>query len=137
MPARDAIEEDEHTTHFSSMDYDGNEVSLIYTLHDLIGAHVYDAVTGRLINHVLINLTTLGYYFTPVAYASQLSALFTGAPAIACMPFVILRRYATIDPRLNLCDIKGYASSYSFFFFFNDTATTEIYTLSLHDALPI
>src|SRR2546425_3535899 len=30
---------------------------------------------------------------------------------------------------LPLCDF--------FFFFFNDTATTEIYTLSLHDALPI
>src|SRR2546426_2872200 len=28
-------------------------------------------------------------------------------------------------------------SSCLFFFFFNDTATTEIYTLSLHDALPI
>src|SRR2546429_9644995 len=28
-------------------------------------------------------------------------------------------------------------SSFVFFFFFNDTATTEIYTLSLHDALPI
>src|SRR2546421_6411251 len=28
-------------------------------------------------------------------------------------------------------------SSLSIFFFFNDTATTEIYTLSLHDALPI
>src|SRR2546429_4279022 len=27
--------------------------------------------------------------------------------------------------------------SHLFFFFFNDTATTEIYTLSLHDALPI
>src|SRR2546427_9558057 len=26
---------------------------------------------------------------------------------------------------------------FRFFFFFNDTATTEIYTLSLHDALPI
>src|SRR3712207_8449255 len=26
---------------------------------------------------------------------------------------------------------------YLFIFFFNDTATTEIYTLSLHDALPI
>src|ERR1041385_9372674 len=26
---------------------------------------------------------------------------------------------------------------YAFSFFFNDTATTEIYTLSLHDALPI
>src|SRR3712207_7848476 len=33
-----------------------------------------------------------------------------------------------------------YASAYIvilLFFFFNDTATTEIYTLSLHDALPI
>src|SRR5256886_4299776 len=28
-------------------------------------------------------------------------------------------------------------NSSHFFFFFNDTATTEIYTLSLHDALPI
>src|SRR6266571_8416396 len=26
---------------------------------------------------------------------------------------------------------------FSYYFFFNDTATTEIYTLSLHDALPI
>src|ERR1022692_2483627 len=31
--------------------------------------------------------------------------------------------------------IKGFRCL--FFFFFNDTATTEIYTLSLHDALPI
>src|SRR2546430_8827858 len=29
------------------------------------------------------------------------------------------------------------AGSHTLFFFFNDTATTEIYTLSLHDALPI
>src|SRR5256885_16251678 len=28
-------------------------------------------------------------------------------------------------------------SPFFIFFFFNDTATTEIYTLSLHDALPI
>src|SRR5437899_8333602 len=33
------------------------------------------------------------------------------------------------------CLILCYLSS--FIFFFNDTATTEIYTLSLHDALPI
>src|SRR5256885_16716719 len=32
---------------------------------------------------------------------------------------------------------KHSSPSYLFFFFFNDTATTEIYTLSLHDALPI
>src|SRR5260370_9186860 len=31
-----------------------------------------------------------------------------------------------------MCTIRRHA-----FFFFNDTATTEIYTLSLHDALPI
>src|ERR1035441_11060848 len=30
-----------------------------------------------------------------------------------------------------------FISLFVFFFFFNDTATTEIYTLSLHDALPI
>src|SRR6266566_1027371 len=30
-----------------------------------------------------------------------------------------------------------FAKLFYFFFFFNDTATTEIYTLSLHDALPI
>src|SRR3989475_13254644 len=29
------------------------------------------------------------------------------------------------------------SSQHTIFFFFNDTATTEIYTLSLHDALPI
>src|SRR2546422_8889700 len=31
----------------------------------------------------------------------------------------------------------SYATTSFIFFFFNDTATTEIYTLSLHDALPI
>src|SRR5256885_12098784 len=32
---------------------------------------------------------------------------------------------------------RGCRYALSSFFFFNDTATTEIYTLSLHDALPI
>src|SRR5256885_3960801 len=39
-----------------------------------------------------------------------------------------------------VCNCSTCASRLSaspFFFFFNDTATTEIYTLSLHDALPI
>src|SRR3989337_2481294 len=36
-----------------------------------------------------------------------------------------------------LCSTRPVAPHSSFFFFFNDTATTEIYTLSLHDALPI
>src|SRR5258706_14207065 len=38
--------------------------------------------------------------------------------------------------RLYLLIMSDRTPSY-FFFFFNDTATTEIYTLSLHDALPI
>ena len=37
-----------------------------------------------------------------------------------------------IDERIYL-----YIYIYIYIFFFNDTATTEIYTLSLHDALPI
>src|SRR3989442_13949243 len=38
-----------------------------------------------------------------------------------------------------MCSFSLMLSSapFSSFFFFNDTATTEIYTLSLHDALPI
>src|SRR5437867_8183184 len=36
-----------------------------------------------------------------------------------------------------MCYSLSYPSSLYSVFFFNDTATTEIYTLSLHDALPI
>src|SRR3989449_8879021 len=35
------------------------------------------------------------------------------------------------------CNIMMTGFLFHFVFFFNDTATTEIYTLSLHDALPI
>src|SRR5215813_15195798 len=35
------------------------------------------------------------------------------------------------------CSISSIVWLPFFYFFFNDTATTEIYTLSLHDALPI
>src|SRR5256886_16860951 len=38
---------------------------------------------------------------------------------------------------MTVVDIAISPLAISFFFFFNDTATTEIYTLSLHDALPI
>src|SRR3712207_7717896 len=36
-----------------------------------------------------------------------------------------------------MCGCRGARRKRRLFFFFNDTATTEIYTLSLHDALPI
>src|SRR2546430_8558898 len=38
---------------------------------------------------------------------------------------------------MRVCSERVRISDRSAFFFFNDTATTEIYTLSLHDALPI
>src|SRR2546427_12677255 len=37
----------------------------------------------------------------------------------------------------SLCFVFCRVTPVFFFFFFNDTATTEIFTLSLHDALPI
>src|SRR3989454_12602729 len=42
-----------------------------------------------------------------------------------------------IVPKMDILAIVLLNLSLTFFFFFNDTATTEIYTLSLHDALPI
>src|SRR5258708_21205247 len=42
---------------------------------------------------------------------------------------------SSVDYALPVLSLPPHCSS--FFFFFNDTATTEIYTLSLHDALPI
>src|SRR2546427_403559 len=41
------------------------------------------------------------------------------------------------DPYANRLSSRLSVTYSSVFFFFNDTATTEIYTLSLHDALPI
>src|SRR5882724_11228784 len=46
------------------------------------------------------------------------------------------RRRAPISREVSLGQTAG-TRSRDRFFFFNDTATTEIYTLSLHDALPI
>src|SRR5256885_13095021 len=44
-------------------------------------------------------------------------------------------RFRHLEFQAGFCD--GSTDSVEVFFFFNDTATTEIYTLSLHDALPI
>src|SRR5207253_11510079 len=44
--------------------------------------------------------------------------------------------YSLLRAIIMICTIVFHVY-FSTFFFFNDTATTEIYTLSLHDALPI
>src|SRR6478736_9749434 len=53
-------------------------------------------------------------------------------PATTMMTRAALRRSRSPSTRCR----PATPTSYSLFFF-NDTATTEIYTLSLHDALPI
>src|SRR5215469_8145096 len=45
-----------------------------------------------------------------------------------------VNKYIVLFCVLFVCECVLY---FFLFFFFNDTATTEIYTLSLHDALPI
>ena len=45
--------------------------------------------------------------------------------------------WMTIPPASQHCDLWIFFFIFIIFFFFNDTATTKIYTLSLHDALPI
>src|SRR2546422_9038352 len=44
-------------------------------------------------------------------------------------------RAALVAPLIRILTLRHRTAA--IFFFFNDTATTEIYTLSLHDALPI
>src|SRR2546429_8825241 len=46
-------------------------------------------------------------------------------------------RLTTRPAACRLPSLSAAPPPYFSFFFFNDTATTEIYTLSLHDALPI
>src|SRR5689334_25150662 len=52
----------------------------------------------------------------------------------ACHNDLMHTNAVTINPLLTSYFTITFLSK---FFFFNDTATTEIYTLSLHDALPI
>src|ERR1039457_4932414 len=64
-------------------------------------------------------------------------------PSFACKRVLALQRGAGVRAHwlgTGLRDLVGLHASAKiglFSFFFNDTATTEIYTLSLHDALPI
>src|SRR5260221_10184 len=52
--------------------------------------------------------------------------------------YVYLESHLWLYARIQRFSVKYsfFLSNLLFFFFFNDTATTEIYTLSLHDALP-
>src|SRR2546422_317162 len=80
-----------------------------------------------------------------VTVAEQLGALSTGTEAgMQVTPVVVacVSAVTTVVPELIACVVSPLYEAVivwmaTAFFFFNDTATTEIYPLSLHDALPI
>src|SRR2546422_11744079 len=53
------------------------------------------------------------------------------------LPFDLFASSVIYSASLIYFVLRHYRPTFLLFFFFNDTATTEIYTLSLHDALPI
>src|ERR1039457_5065886 len=82
------------------------------------------------LTHVSTARRRVRYYWDSDSY--QRSRLNSSHLAMSC---------ATPDDLLSIfCDIIRTIDRFGrflIFLFFNDTATTEIYTLSLHDALPI
>src|ERR1039457_205491 len=67
---------------------------------------------------------------------AQATYLTTRCRADASIPHEVYEWSPILSQYLS-ARFSAVSSSFVFFFFFNDTATTEIYTLSLHDALPI
>src|SRR5205807_9020087 len=53
------------------------------------------------------------------------------------MAYSLVPIYHVVDAEEVFDDFCSVRKQFVVYFFFNDTATTEIYTLSLHDALPI
>src|SRR5258707_11304444 len=51
--------------------------------------------------------------------------------------FQVMATYVSMLGTRSTTPKASFVKTLAIFFFFNDTATTEIYTLSLHDALPI
>src|SRR2546428_681780 len=64
-----------------------------------------------------------------------------GSPALTVAASAVLLTWMLAGLQVMLAELLSLPSlvvvTLAVFFFFNDTATTEIYTLSLHDALPI
>src|SRR5271165_1525142 len=58
-------------------------------------------------------------------------------PPVMIPIHLIIRRTARHPPKMTTVRLPPPLPAEPCFFFFNDPATTEIYTLSLHDALPI
>src|SRR5690348_13753955 len=85
--------------------------------------------------YVVIGEMTIGYFTLVNAFMFQ---LFQPLTFIGFDYRDIQAYIANIERMLELVDeepsVKDEVTDH---FFFNDTATTEIYTLSLHDALPI
>src|SRR5262245_12122067 len=90
---------------------------------------------GRLDNH-----TAYSQYCVSFRTRTHCHTTYLDLPAQAAIvgpPFPLVRSVTDAWPPPRLLPPARLPLTCRCFFFFNDTATTEIYTLSLHDALPI
>src|SRR2546427_3504 len=78
-----------------------------------------------------------------VAVLSEVSGSNTPEVVLAVLEMFVVREESTFTTRVTdllaplVIVFRFHPTTPAVSFFFNDTATTEIYTLSLHDALPI
>src|SRR5260364_182478 len=117
----------------------------IYTLS------LHDALPILDLRHVLNNSTAWRFYLYHCFRSEEHTSELQSPDHLVCRLLLEKKKSTRIDPhtffalapvvnRLKNALVFGSVSSSmdsSLDFFFNDTATTEIYTLSLHDALPI
>src|SRR3990170_4005811 len=80
--------------------------------------------------------STLFPYTTLFRSTVRNKRMFTTASQ-AVLAVVNIRLFLTVDRKSTRLNSSHQINGCGRLFFFNDTATTEIYTLSLHDALPI
>src|SRR5208283_2889148 len=98
-----------------------------------LSGQVVNALTGEAVGGARVTVQCTGRNSSYGEAATDRGGMFaaTGQTAGSCTIFATHRNYTGI------MEMGQPAASAEVSFFFNDTATTEIYTLSLHDALPI
>src|SRR5256885_2211371 len=104
-----------------------------------------DDLDKRLMNLLQTSFPLVPEPYTDVAAAAEVpvdrksTRLNSSHLVISYAVFCLKKKNSDVTPddALSLVSICCSLLGRCLFFFFNDTATTEIYTLSLHDALPI
>src|SRR6266581_9612590 len=98
------------------------------------GSGLPSAVPARISHRATSPPLGYSWFLLPTSHSRSLTALPQGPGHVPRHG----RAYGKNIHPASVRRLEGLGVRYlRLFFFFNDTATTEIYTLSLHDALPI